>query len=50
MRSAAACDWAIPASSRCTPLERPARTPVAFAAVRPWRARITVAMAGAYAP
>ena len=28
---------------------RPARTPSAFAAVRPWRARITVAMPGAYA-
>ena len=36
--------WPCPVSSSCTPASRPASTPVAFAVVRPWRTRITVAM------
>ena len=40
-RSPAAWACSVPRSSRCTPLLRPASTPVAFAVVRPCRARIS---------
>jgi len=45
-RPAASSACRRPRSSRCTPLLRPASTPLVFADVRPCRARTSVAMPG----